>query len=81
MGSFCVVPDLSKRKLEVMQYALSRMFNKDSSIKQKQLIDYIYLDAKCNIVAVTSTGLYIRFHTEDEFDLLLETQLNKSKMQ
>lgn len=60
--------DLSKRKLEVMQYALSRMYSKDGVIKKKNLIQYIYLEANNNIVAVTSTGRYFRFHTEDEFD-------------
>lgn len=72
MNSFDEDFSISKRKLEVMEYALSRMYNRRSDIKRRNLVRHIYLEPNNNIVAITHTGRYFRFHTEDEFEQHVE---------
>ena len=55
-SSFYMKADLTKRRLNVLKYAEGEMF-KNGGLASK-FINYIYVDANCNIVAFTTTGRF-----------------------
>ena len=73
-SSFYMKADMTKRRFGVLKYAQSEIAN---NIEASKLINYIYVDTNCNIVAFTSTGSFLKFNTETEFDLtVLDIQNN-----
>ena len=50
-------------------YTRNQMFDKSS--KASKLINYIYIESNCNIMAVTSKGRLYKINSVAEFDLML----------
>ena len=67
-SKFYIKADLTSRKERVLSYAIEQIEQADS-IADK-FIKYVYADANCALVAFTSTGRFLRFNSEYEFDLL-----------
>ena len=67
-SKFDIKADLTSRKERVLSYAIEQIEQADS-IADK-FIKYVYADANCALVAFTSTGRFLRFNSEYEFDLL-----------
>ena len=64
---FHMKADLTTRKENVLNYAKEQI-SKENSLAKKY-INYVYADANCTLSAFTTTGRFLRFNTEFEFDM------------
>ena len=78
---FYMKADLTKRKEEVFEYAREEI-GVEGSLASK-LINYVYVDANCSLIAFTSSGRFLHFNTKEEFNeslLYLENTTRASEI-
>ena len=75
-SNFYLKADLTKQKDEALRYARHKI-NDDSEVSD--LVDYVYVDANCNLMACTSTRRFLKFNSRYDFDLLVCYVDNTSK--
>ena len=75
---FYMKADLTNRKEEILMYAREQI-NDEGSLANR-LINYVYVDPNCTLMAFTSTGRFLRFNSKEEFEALLLYMENTTRL-
>ena len=75
---FHMKADLTNRNDHVLSYAKEQVSLKGSIANE--YVNYVYADANCSLMAFTSTGRFLRFNSEYDFEMLLLHIDNTTRM-
>ena len=64
-----VCPNLTKRCVNLLKYAETSVADPNNQLSQ--VINFVYVDRNCRLMAFTKCGRFLSFNTKAEFDLLL----------
>ena len=67
--NYRVFANLTKRNADLLQYAEKAVADADND--STNLINFVFVDRNCRLMAFTKQGRFLSFNTKTEFDLLL----------